>query len=357
VHLHAAALPRLPHTPFLRDAWLYFARNGSYGVTVFFVVSGFVITRTVLRRNPDLRQLDRRAFYVRRAARILPLLLVVLAIGSLALALVPADARGSAFCLRDPHARFDAGALLSVLTFSFNWLRIARESVSYGFGLHWDVLWSLSIEEQFYLGYPLLIRGLGERRRLTAALLLFVVLGPISRHVAGLVRPGSFLLAFTSSFPAFEQIAEGALLALVLERVGDAAGARWWRRVEPAVGAFALLGAAFVYRITSLDQAVDRVWGPSALALCAATAMAVGIRRRWFEGRALSRLARLGEYSYGSYLLHATVLFTLWPLLAGRHPAVAFAAFATATLALAGAVYRYVEVPANAAVRRLLSAS
>jgi peptidoglycan/LPS O-acetylase OafA/YrhL len=340
----------------VENAWLYFARNGSYGVTLFFVVSGFVITRTVLRRHPDLRGVDLRAFYARRAGRILPLLLLVLAIGSLGLKTLPLDTPRAQFCLRDPANHFDGWVFASVLTFSFNWLRIAREALSYGFGLHWDVLWSLSIEEQFYLGYPLLIRALGERRRLALALLLFVVMGPLSRAAAAAIRPGSFLLSYTASLPAFEQIAEGALLALLMERVGDAPGPRWWRRAEPVVGLLAVAGAVLVYRFTSLDQARDRVWGPSAIALCAFAALAVGIRRRWFERPMLAPVARLGEYSYGSYLLHATVLFVLWPLLAGRHPALAFVLFAGATLALAGVVYRFFEVPANAAVRRRLRA-
>ena len=72
VHLHASGLVRLPESSLARAAWLYFARNGSYGVSLFFVVSGFVITRTILRRSPSLAGIGLRDFYTRRAGRILP---------------------------------------------------------------------------------------------------------------------------------------------------------------------------------------------------------------------------------------------------------------------------------------------
>ncbi len=127
VHLHASGLVRLPESSLARTAWLYFARNGSYGVSLFFVVSGFVITRTILRRSPSLAGIGLRDFYTRRAGRILPLLGLVVVLGAAALVLVPSGSPRSDFCLRAPLARFDAVFWTSILTFSFNWLRIARE--------------------------------------------------------------------------------------------------------------------------------------------------------------------------------------------------------------------------------------
>lgn len=355
VHLHAAGLARLPHTPAMRAAWIHFARNGSYGVSLFFVVSGFVITRTILKRDPDLGRIDLRGFYARRAGRILPLLALVIALGAVALRVFSGGSPRIDFCLRDPGARFDMAFWLSLPTLSFNWLRIAREHDSYGFGLHWDVLWSLAIEEQFYLGYPLALRVLKRRSRVAAALATVVVAGPIARAMAGRIAPRSFLLAFTNSFAAFDLIAMGALLCFFLERRGRPAR-EWSGRVEVLLGLLGALGVAATYVLSSLDRTADRIWGPTAIALSLCLALAVSIRRGWLTARPLAAMTTPGQFSYGAYLFHPTALFLLWPALQGRHAVLAFAAFAAATLALAWGVYRRFEAPVNQAIRRRLGA-
>jgi peptidoglycan/LPS O-acetylase OafA/YrhL len=356
IHLLVAGITRTPGSRAVNDAWVYLARNGSYGVTLFFVISGYVITRTVLRRDKQVGAIDVRGFYARRAGRILPLLLAIIATGALVMALThpgpSPDHDPRAFCLRQPPVRFDALFWVSLLTFSFNWLRIAREHVAFGFGLHWDVMWSLAIEEQFYLGYPLLLRALGATRRVVAALALVVVAGPVSRVVAERVRPGSFLLSFTNSFAAFEQIALGALLCLLLERVARVESRAW----EAALGLAGVAAMAAVYRFSSLGDPRDRLWGPTALALGACLFLYAGIRRRWLESRWTQAIAGLGQFSYSAYLLHSLVLFALWPLLVGRHPLAAISAYAALTLLAAAAVYHGFEVPVNAAVRRRLRA-
>lgn len=356
VHLASSGRPRLPAEPAGSDVWLYFARNGSYGVTLFFVVSGFVITRTIVRRTPDLARLDVGAFYARRAGRILPLFLLTVGLGIAALAAFAPETDAVRFCFHRPEARFDSWFWTSLATFSFNWLRILREGDAYGFGLHWDVLWSLAIEEQFYLAYPLVLRGLGTRRRLSAFLGLVVVLGPLTRAWAGASRPQSFLLAYTNSFAAFEQIALGALLCLVVDRHGPSTARGVAGALEAAAGVLGAFGIAAVYRFSSLESATDRVWGPSAIALALCLLLFVGIRRSWLESPLARRLTDLGQWSYGGYLLHATVLFALWPLVGRLGPWSGFLVFAAATLAASAVVHRVFEVPSNAAVRRWLHA-
>jgi peptidoglycan/LPS O-acetylase OafA/YrhL len=355
VHLHASGLARLPHTPALRAAWIYAARNGSYGVTLFFVVSGFVITRTILKRDPHPALVDLRGFYARRAGRILPLLILIVSLGAVALLALPGPSPRVDFCLRDPKAHFDAAFWASLPTLSFNWLRIAREPVSYGFGLHWDILWSLAIEEQFYLGYPLMLRVLGRRSRIAAALALVVVIGPVARAIAARLAPTSFLLGFTSSFAAFDLIAMGALLCFFLERDGGPASGGW-RRIEAGLGILGAAGVLATYGFSNLDLARDRVWGPSAIGLSLCLFLVAAIRQSWFSSRPLAAIAAPGQLSYGAYLFHPTVLFLLWPALANHHAAAGFAAFAASTLSLAWLVYRGFEAPVNRAVRRRLHA-
>jgi peptidoglycan/LPS O-acetylase OafA/YrhL len=355
VHLHASGLARPPHTSAVREAWVHFARNGSYGVTLFFVVSGFVITRTILRRDPDLARVDLRGFYARRAGRILPLLVLVIALGAAGLQAFPDDSPRIGFCLRDPKAHFDALFWLSLPTLSFNWLRIAREHVSYGFGLHWDVLWSLAIEEQFYLGYPLALRVLKHRSRVTAALACVVLAGPVARAIAGQLEPQSFLLAFTNSFAAFDLIAMGALLCFFLDR-HNVPTSGLIGRLEVTLGLLGVLGVAAAYHLSNLDQPGDRVWGPTAIGASLCCALAVAIRRNWLTARPLRAVTAPGQFSYGAYLFHPMALFLLWPALAGRHAVVAFVAYAGVTLSFAWAAYRHFEAPANRAMRRRLGA-
>ena len=344
-----------PASPFFDDLWSHWAGNGSYGVTLFFVISGLVITRTILSRTPYLEAIDLRGFYLRRAGRILPLLVLVIAAGAVAMRLAPPSPARD-WCLKNPSARFDAGFWAALATFSFNWLRIRREASAFGFGLQWDVLWSLAIEEQFYFCYPLLVRRLGTRRSLAFALAPVVAFGPLSRAVAMAVNPESFLLAFTNSFAAFEQLAMGALLALWLEREEAAparAGRPWPGRLA---GWGAAAGVAFVYWYSDLGKAPDRIWGPSAIAGCLTVFLAVGIRRGWFAWRWSRGLTWLGQLSYGGYLLHPLAIFALWPLLEPRSRWVGFPLVAATTLGAAALLHRFYEVPANRAIRRFWAA-
>jgi peptidoglycan/LPS O-acetylase OafA/YrhL len=355
VHLHASGLARPPHTSIVREAWVHFARNGSYGVTLFFVVSGFVITRTILRRDSDFARVDLRGFYARRAGRILPLLALVIVLGVAALRGFPGDSARIAFCLRDPKAQFDAAFWLSLPTLSFNWLRIAREHVSYGFGLHWDVLWSLAIEEQFYLGYPLALRILKHRARVVAALSCVVFTGPVARALAAQIDPRSFLLAFTNSFAAFDLIAMGALLCLFLDEHSIPANG-FVGRLEDSLGLLGVVGMVATYSLSTLDRPGDRVWGPTALGASLCLTLAVAIRRKWLSVLPARALTAPGQFSYGAYLFHPMTLFILWPMLVGRHVLLAFILYAAVTLCLAWVAYRRYEIPANRAVRRRLGA-
>src|SRR6202000_2999205 len=140
----------------------------TFGLHIVFAISGFLITSITLKRWGALPKIKLRDFYLLRMARIGPLLLALLAVLSVL------HFTG----LEDFHVSARTGglgrALLAALTFHVNVLEAQRGYLP----ANWDILWSLSVEEVFYLGFPLLCRGLGGRGILTVVLLGFVVVGP-----------------------------------------------------------------------------------------------------------------------------------------------------------------------------------
>mgnify|MGYP000541857429 CR=1 FL=1 len=121
--------------------------SGFYGVEIFFTISGFLITLTVLGRYGTPENVKPLSFYQKRIARIVPLLLLLLAVLS-ALHLYGAEN----YIVNNEAGATLGRAILAALTFSVNWLEM---KVGYLPGA-WDVLWSLSVEEVFYLAFPLL---------------------------------------------------------------------------------------------------------------------------------------------------------------------------------------------------------
>lgn len=146
-------------------------RSGYYGVMIFFVVSGFLITSISIKRWGDLASINLGEFYKMRFARIMPCLLALLAISS---ALHLMNIHGFVI-----HTTTLKQTLFSALTFHINWL---RQKTGY-LPANLDVLWSLSIEEVFYLFFPLLCIILKNKKHLITILLIFVVLGPFARTV------------------------------------------------------------------------------------------------------------------------------------------------------------------------------
>lgn len=166
--------------------------NGGNGVTIFFAVSGFLITLTSLRRFGSLGAIRPRVFYRIRFARIMPLLLLLLAVLS-----VLHLAHLESFRINEKYFTLPR-ALFAALTFHLNWLEASRDA---WLPACWTVLWSLSIEEAFYFVFPLVSRLLPRLGRVGILLwfgiaLALVALGPFARTVwshTGLQQENSYL--------------------------------------------------------------------------------------------------------------------------------------------------------------------
>jgi peptidoglycan/LPS O-acetylase OafA/YrhL len=178
--------------------------NGYYGVIVFFVISGFLITTWSLKRWGSLSQINRRQFYLMRFARIIPCLLgMLLVLSILDRAGVPR------FTINTQHTSLWR-ALLAALTFHVNWLEARTGYLP----ASWDVLWSLSVEEVFYVFFPLLCTLLRKQALLIGVLSCFLIVGPFAR-----VQTHNELWADYGYLSCMDGIALGCLAAIVAAKI------------------------------------------------------------------------------------------------------------------------------------------
>ncbi len=283
--------------------WLYHLLfwNGNNGVTVFFAISGFLITTTSLRRWGSLRRVSPRGFYRIRFARIAPLLLLLLAVLSF-LHLI--HARG--FYIAAEKASL-ARALFAALTFHLNWLEAMRGYLP----ANWDVLWSLSVEEMFYLFFPITCVVLLRLRRgwvmLLALLLILVVCGPFARTIwnsEGIQQEKSYL-------GGMDGIALGCLCALVTDRE-QRRGSPWLSRRSLLALQFA--GAAMLALIAIWPHWTVLRWvgrtglDSTILALGTCLIMFSSVRRNAIGTRWTAPLRWFGRHSYEVYLTHEFVV-------------------------------------------------
>ena len=209
VVVHHIAL-RIP----LRDGWLEtflprsllssFVYNGYEAVFLFFVISGFLITVNALDRWGSLAMIDLRAFYVRRSARILPCLVLLMVVLS-ALHLI-----GMPYFTIEREGQSLPRALIAVFALHLNWY----EGMTGYLPGNWDVLWSLSIEEVFYLGFPLLCLIVKRKALLVILLALLAFSLPITR--SALV--GNEIWQEKAYLPGMAAIAAGVIAAMAVHQ-------------------------------------------------------------------------------------------------------------------------------------------
>ncbi len=269
--------------------------NGYEAVFVFFVVSGFLITLHSLRRWGRLAEMDLRGFYLRRVARIVPsLLLLLAALSLLHLAGVPDYVvRGEGQSL--------GGALLSALGFYLNWYEGRTGWLPGG----WDVLWSLSIEEAFYIAFPLLCVGLRRHGVLVLALLALALSLPIARAAL----EDNEIWQEKAYLPGMAAIAAGVLTALWVSRATLPARTGSWLRFAGAMG---LMSVALCGR-----ELWSTLGNGYLLALTGSAAMLIAglhVRHAAASGtasRATAWLRGWGRLSYEIYLTHMFVVFAV----------------------------------------------
>jgi peptidoglycan/LPS O-acetylase OafA/YrhL len=301
--------------------------TGSYSVKVFFVISGFLITSTILARWGELGKIDIPAFYRLRFARIAPCLLALLAILS---ALHLAGVNG--FVINPKRTNLPR-ALLAALTFHVNRLEITHGYLPGA----WDILWSLSIEEAFYLIYPLLCRYLKPRYLIALAAVLLIA-GPLFRSVWA----ANEMATDYAYLANMDCIVLGCLVAAVPIRPGRLAQMAGWISL-----------ALIVFRIV-FPRWVSAA-GLDVTLLAVAAALAIGPVQ--IRLKALSPIRWFGRRSYEVYLTHMFVvtLGTQW-FTAHRIPINRAPAWFAGTVVVSGllgfAVARWYSEPLNRRIRQ-----
>jgi peptidoglycan/LPS O-acetylase OafA/YrhL len=340
--------------------------GGFLGVDVFFVISGFLITNLIATEVLASGRFDLRNFYMRRAKRLLPTVFVLIAVVVIV----------SETIWRDQLATMTGGALSS-LAYVTNWWLIADHQdyfVSSGRPTMFQHLWSLAIEEQYYVIWSLVVlaiagtifavrRAMDPARRLRLVVVIAAVLAGVSTGIMAIYanaqdlpyRGNTSRVYFgsdTHSMGLFLGSAAGALFALIAVRA--ASNPRKRARLVSITDVIGLVALGFVvYQFFAIDEYHPGLYRGGFLLFDGLVLVTIlcAVRAGSLFGRLLDirPIRWIGQRSYSIYVWHWPVVVVTRPELDVHGPlflinTVRFALI----LGLASLSYRYIEVPLRA---------
>ena len=268
--------------------------SGSEGVRIFFVISGFIITTTALKRYSDLQYIDIKQFYRYRFARIAPPLIALLMV------LTALHFWGvKDYVIKSKFTYFEA--LFSALTFHLNWLEGTKGYLPGS----WDVLWSLSVEEVFYLAFPIVC--LMSRRKSIIYIVLFalIVIGPFYRYSL----EGDKIWQAKAYLSCMDSIALGCLFALLSYNKTLSA---LTKNVFSIIGCVIVMFVLAVKRETAFDFIGDLYLFKTLLSIGIGLLLIASVRQQLTPlfSKLLSPLIIYGRLSYEVYLTHMFVVYS-----------------------------------------------
>lgn len=309
--------------------------GGFIGVDIFFVLSGYLITTILIREFEHEGSIHVKSFYVRRALRLVPALFALLAV------YVAAVIVYSRVIADDRFVREHLVAVLSSALYLMNW----TQAFDIGTGGYLVHMWSLGVEEQFYLLWPLTLLAIlrySDRASAWKGVLVLILLVTAWRTL--LVFRGASLNHIYGGFDTrVDTLLLGCLLAL-------APLARWQTLASRFWAAAALILVAMSMSISWTSRLVQ-VLGFPVIALCAASLMAAAMSgsprdllRRFLRWAPLNYC---GKVSYGFYLWHYPIAVVVAMYLGGTFFGQLERMVVTAaiTLLIASLSYRILELP------------
>jgi peptidoglycan/LPS O-acetylase OafA/YrhL len=272
--------------------------NGRFGVQLFFILSGYLIATLLLREETRYGRIALGAFWIRRILRIWPLYYLILVIG---FGLIPAFEDQ----LRTPaYGDMVRAHLLPFVGFLGNWSMARLSPVP-----DWlSVLWTVCVEEQFYLIAPLLIALVSPRYR--RPLVAVLIAGAIAMRWICARRYDSQQIILYNTFVQFDSLLSGVLLALVLGWDRDRPFLRRWLRwLQWPL--YLVIGWLFSRPYLGHRTPSHLSWDLVGVWLCGLGVVIVAV---WGQGwlRAVlsfSWLVWLGKISYGLYMYHAIAIW------------------------------------------------
>lgn len=308
---------------------------GWLGMDLFFVLSGFLITGVLFDTLKDPHFF--RNFFARRALRILPAYVVFC---------------GAAFvyCLLRGE-RPTVWALPYLLFFS-NVVTDLHRPIGIGYHLSFGHLWSLAVEEQFYLVWPVILYLLARTRRILLACVAGILLAFFLRWFAAPyfpnVNPATFLFTRTDAFLS------GGLLAVLVRTTSF--DRKWSTALLYSVmlsGLALIAVAAFAQHSTLIDIPMLH-YGLAGAALLFSASVALALRSGTLVSAfgSIPPLRKLGQYSYAMYLIHGFPLHQVSTLMAKADRVVpvggsllVFIGYGCLCFAIAAWSYRVIEQP------------
>jgi peptidoglycan/LPS O-acetylase OafA/YrhL len=257
--------------------------SGRGGVCVFFLLSSYLITELLQREDTKTHRIDLRSFYIRRVLRIWPLYFFALILARL-------------IDWRAPHLQMSNGRLLASVLLVGNWF-----TYFHGFPASFAVvLWSVTVEEQFYLVWPSVRKFLGSRALFIVSLLTFPVSYATIIWLSLHGRPD--IQYWVNTLVQIQFFGLGGLLALQLKG-SSPRWPLWLRGVLFAGGLAAFIVAQYLFHPEAKLATVNHAVSDYLL-------LALGSTMLFFSVLGMAELSRakslvyLGKISYGLYVFH-----------------------------------------------------
>jgi peptidoglycan/LPS O-acetylase OafA/YrhL len=260
---------------------LPFVYGGAFGVDLFFVLSAYLITDLLLREKEEFGRINIKSFYMRRVLRIWPLYYAFIAAVIL-------------FSGLDSGQKFPNHFLIPFLLFVGNWSFVL---------IGWPnsvlvPLWSVSVEEQFYLFWPPIVARLTRERIVTAAWIMVAIANTVRIYEIGMTHSSADQL-WANTFAHLDSLAAGILIAALLG--GGVPNLRSGLRLVLAIGGILLIGLRghFVTDMKDPQNLGAALGYPVVVIGCCMLLFAfLGLRVR------IPIVSYLGKISYGLYVYH-----------------------------------------------------